>query len=110
MPRGTSTTPYRPQLFRRWGGPVSQLLTGIPFGTEADAEQFTTVVSEATVHYRTQAFCGEALVVECRVGWMSRSAFGLEYRVVSRAPAGGRRVRWPMEPPSTCDGTSRPGV
>ena len=60
-----------------------QLLTGIPFGTEADAEQFTTVISEATVHYRTQAFYGEPLVVECRVGWMSRSAFGLEYRVVS---------------------------
>jgi len=64
-----------------------QLLTGIPFGTEADADHYTTVVSEATVHYRTQAFYGEPLVVECRVGWVSRSAFGLEYRVVSAGSA-----------------------
>ena len=60
-----------------------RLLTGIPFGTEPDADRYTTVVSEASVHYRSQAFYGEPLAVECRIGWVSRSAFGIDYRVVS---------------------------
>ena len=39
------------------------------------------------MHYRTQAFYGEPLAVECRVGWISRSAFGLEYRIESDGSA-----------------------
>lgn len=58
-------------------------LMGVPFGTDEDSERYPIVMSEASVHYRTQAFYGESLVVECRVGWMSRSTIGLEYRVVS---------------------------
>lgn len=56
-------------------------MTGVSFGSEEDADQFTTVLSEATVHYRTPAFYGEPLSVACRVSWASRSAFGIEYSV-----------------------------
>jgi acyl-CoA thioester hydrolase len=59
-----------------------RLMTGIPFGTEADADRYTTVLSEATVHYRSQAFYGEPLVVECGIGWATRTAFAIEYRVL----------------------------
>lgn len=63
------------------------LLMGVPFGRDPDADRYTTVISEATVHYRTPAFYGEPLIVECRVGWVTRSAFGLEYRVLSEGSA-----------------------
>jgi acyl-CoA thioesterase FadM len=42
------------------------------------------VIAEAHIAYRAPAFFGEPLVCECRVAWASRSAFGLEYRVVSQ--------------------------
>ena len=58
-----------------------RLLMGVPFGSEEGADQFTTVLSEATVHYRTQAFYGEPLSVACRISWASRSAFCIEYSV-----------------------------
>lgn len=58
-------------------------LTGVPFGTDDKAGRFTILMSEATIHYRMPAFFGEPLAVDCRVAWASRSAIGLEYRVVS---------------------------
>jgi len=58
-------------------------LTGHAFGTGPDAAGTTFVIAEAHIAYRTPAFFGEPLVCECRVSWASRSAFGLEYRVVS---------------------------
>lgn len=58
-------------------------LTGHPFGTGPDAAGLTFVIAEAHIAYRAPAFFGEPIACECRVGWASRSAFGLEYRVVS---------------------------
>jgi len=58
-------------------------LTGHPFGTGPDAARQTFVIAEAHIAYRLPAFFGEPLVCECRVAWATRSAFGLEYRVLS---------------------------
>lgn len=58
-------------------------LTGHPFGTGPDAARQTFVIAEAHIVYRAPAFFGEPIVCECRVAWASRSAFGLDYRVVS---------------------------
>jgi acyl-CoA thioesterase FadM len=41
------------------------------------------VIAEARIVYRAPAFFGEPLGCECRVAWVSRSSFGLDYRVVS---------------------------
>ncbi len=60
-----------------------QAITGVPFGTGEAAERFTFLVAEAHIRYRAPAFFGEPLVTDCRVAWLSRSAFGLEYRVRS---------------------------
>jgi len=40
-------------------------------------------IAEAHIAYRAPAFFGEPVACECRGAWASRSAFGLEYRVVS---------------------------
>lgn len=58
-------------------------LTGAPFGTGPDASRHTFVIAQANVAYRAPAFFGEPLAVECRIAWVSRSSFGVEYRVIS---------------------------
>jgi len=58
-------------------------VAGRPFGTGPDALRHTFVIADARIVYRQPAFFGEPLVVEARVGWASRSSFGLEYRVLS---------------------------
>ena len=58
-------------------------MTGRPFGTGPDAARFTFVIAEARISYRQAAFFGEPIVCEARVGWVSRSSFGIAYRVVS---------------------------
>ena len=58
-------------------------LMGTPFGTGEGAERYTFLIAEAQISYRAPGFFGEPLVTECRVSWMGRSSFGLEYRVVS---------------------------
>jgi acyl-CoA thioester hydrolase len=69
-------------------------LTGHPFGQGPEAARHTFVIAEAHVAYRQPAFFGERLACECRVAWISRSGFGLDYRVVSEggAAAPGRLV------------------
>ena len=58
-------------------------MTGHAFGTGPDAARTTFVIAEAHITYRVPAFFGEPIVCEARCAWVSRSAFGLEYRVVS---------------------------
>lgn len=58
-------------------------VTGHPFGTGPDAARTTFVIAEAHVSYRAPAFFGEPMVCEARVSWVSRSSFGMEYRVMS---------------------------
>ena len=47
----------------------------------------TFVIAEAHISYRQPAFYGEPLVGAVRVGWVSRSAFGFEYRLEVEASA-----------------------
>lgn len=57
------------------------VVMGHPFGRGPDAEKRTFVIAEAHVAYRQPAFYGEPLSCWCRVGWVGRSSFSLEYRV-----------------------------
>ena len=56
-------------------------VTGLPFGTGAQAAERTFVVAEARLVYRAPSYFGEILLVGCRFAWTSRSSFALEYRV-----------------------------
>jgi acyl-CoA thioester hydrolase len=56
-------------------------VVGQPFGRGPDADRRTFVIAEAHVAYRQPAFYGEPLTCWCRVGWVGRSSFSLEYRV-----------------------------
>lgn len=56
-------------------------VTGDAFGHGPDAQRQTFVIAEAHVAYRSQARFGEPLTCWCRVGWLGRSSFGLEYRL-----------------------------
>ena len=62
-------------------------VVGHPFGTGPDADKRTFVIAEAHITYRQPAFYGEPLFVGVRVGWVSRSAFSLDYRVEVEASA-----------------------
>jgi acyl-CoA thioester hydrolase len=62
------------------GGYYTEVV-GHPFGTGPDAEKRTFVIAEAHISYRAPAFFGEPLSVAVRVGWVSRSAFSLDYVV-----------------------------
>ena len=68
-------------------------VAGHPFGTGPDASRRTFVIAEAHISYRTPAFYGEPLFCLVRVGWVSRSAFGFEYRLeVEASELGQARV------------------
>ena len=71
------------------GGYYTEVV-GHPFGTGPDADKRTFVIAEAHITYRLPAFYGEPLYCGVRVGWLSRSAFDLEYRVEVEDPAIGR--------------------
>ena len=68
-------------------------VVGHSFGTGPDAGRRTYVIAEARICYRAPAFYGEPLACACRVSWLGRSSFGLEYRVeVADSPIGAARV------------------
>jgi len=70
-----------------------QVVAGHPFGTGPDAQRRTFVIAEAHISYRQPAFYGEPLFCAVRVGWVSRSAFGFEYRLeVEASDLGDARV------------------
>jgi acyl-CoA thioester hydrolase len=60
-------------------------LTGRPFGSGPDAPRHTFVIAEARIVYRSPALFGEPLACHCRVAWVGRSSFGIEYRVSADA-------------------------
>jgi acyl-CoA thioester hydrolase len=64
-------------------------VVGHPFGRGPDAERRTYLIAEARVTYRTPALYGEPLSCSCRVGWVGRSSFSLEYRVAVADSASG---------------------
>lgn len=65
-------------------------VVGHPFGSGPDAERRTFVIAEAHIAYRAPALYGEALSCWCRVGWVGRSSFSLEYRIDVDEPASDR--------------------
>lgn len=71
------------------GGYYTEVV-GHPFNTGPEADKRTFVVAEARITYRQPAFFGEPLACAVRVGWVSRSAFSLQYRVEVAASAIGR--------------------
>ncbi len=74
------------------GGYYTEVV-GHPFGTGPGADERTFVIAEAHITYRLPAFYGEPLYCAVRVGWVSRSAFSLEYRVeVDESALGNARV------------------
>jgi acyl-CoA thioester hydrolase len=69
------------------------LVTGAAFGSGPDAHRTTFVIAEARIVYRSPALFGEPLTCSCRVSWVGRSSFGLEYRIDADAsPLGEGRV------------------
>ena len=72
-------------------------VVGHPFGHGPEADRRTYVIAEAHVTYRTPALYGEALTCACRVGWLGRSSFSLEYRLevgASEHRSGAPHRRW----------------
>lgn len=68
-------------------------VSGHAFGTGPGAEQRTFVIVEAQVSYRSPARFGEPLTCWCRVGWLGRSSFSLDYRLVAEdSPVGTART------------------
>jgi acyl-CoA thioester hydrolase len=66
-------------------GGYYRVVTGHAFGAGPDADQRTFVIAEAHVAYRSPARFGEPLSCRCRVGWLGRSSFALEYRLDAEA-------------------------
>lgn len=64
-------------------------VTGHVFGHGPGADERTFVIAEAHVAYRSPARFGEPLTCRCRVAWLGRSSFGLEYRLDAAASAVG---------------------
>jgi acyl-CoA thioester hydrolase len=70
-------------------GGYYRAVVGHPFGMGPDPERSTFVIAEARVTYRAPARYGEALACWCRVGWVGRSSFSLEYRAIVEDGDGG---------------------
>jgi acyl-CoA thioester hydrolase len=66
-------------------GGYYRAVTGHAFGAGPDADRRTFVIAEAHVTYRSPARFGEALSCGCRVAWLGRSSFALEYRLDAEA-------------------------
>ena len=68
-------------------------VTGSTFGIGAHTHDRSFILAEARVTYASPVLFGERLVCECRVGWASRSAFSMEYRLsVDVSPSGSPRL------------------
>jgi acyl-CoA thioester hydrolase len=62
-------------------GGYYRAVVGHPFGHGPDADRRTYVIAEAHLTYRTPALYGEPLTCACRVAWVGRSSFSLDYRL-----------------------------
>jgi acyl-CoA thioester hydrolase len=57
--------------------------TGEPFGLATHGEMESMILAEIRVTFRSQAYFGELLTVESRVGRVGRTSFTLEHRVTA---------------------------
>ena len=68
-------------------------VTGSTFGIGATSHDRSFILAEARITYTSPVLFGEPLVCECRVGWMGRSSFSMEYRLQAEAsPFGWTRL------------------
>jgi acyl-CoA thioester hydrolase len=65
-------------------------VTGSTFGIGAQAHDRSFILAEARVTFASPVAFGEPLSCECRVGWLGRSSFSLEYRLSAEASPFGR--------------------
>ena len=60
-----------------------ETVTGEPFGLATHGESESMILADIRVSYRAQAYFGERLTVESRIGRIGRTSFTLEHRVTA---------------------------
>ena len=77
-----------------------ETVTGEPFGLATHGESESMILADIRVSFRAQAYFGERLTVESRIGRIGRTSFTLEHRITApesergaRAPGRDRRGR-----------------
>ncbi len=63
--------------------------TGSSLGIGATSGGRSLILAEARITYRSPVLFGERLVVACRIGWIGRSSFSMEYRLETEQTAHG---------------------
>jgi acyl-CoA thioester hydrolase len=66
-----------------------EAVTGEPFALATHGQQESMILAEIRVTFRAQAFFGEVLTVESRVGRIGRTSFTLEHRITAAPSAHG---------------------
>jgi acyl-CoA thioester hydrolase len=67
--------------------------SGEPFGLATHGERESMILAEIRITYRSQAYFGEELTVETRVGRIGRTSFTLEHRITAQdSPRGPARL------------------
>ena len=70
-----------------------EAVTGEPFALATHGQQESMILAEIRVTFRAQAFFGEVLTVESRVGRIGRTSFTLEHRITApSSPTGPARL------------------
>ncbi len=62
-----------------------ETVTGEPFGLATHGESESMILADIRVSYRAQAYFGERLTVESRIGRIGRTSFTLEHRITAPA-------------------------
>jgi acyl-CoA thioester hydrolase len=60
-----------------------EAVTGEPFAVATHGQQESMILAEITVTFRSQAYFGDELTVESRVGRIGRTSFTLEHRITA---------------------------
>jgi acyl-CoA thioester hydrolase len=66
-----------------------EAVTGEPFALATHGQQESMILAEIRVTFRSQAYFGERLTVETRVGRIGRTSFTLEHRITAETSAHG---------------------
>ena len=66
-----------------------EAVTGEPFALATHGQQESMILAEIRVTFRAQAFFGEVLTVESRIGRIGRTSFTLEHRITAAPSAHG---------------------
>ena len=66
-----------------------ETVTGEPFAVATHGQQESMILAEIRITFRSQAYFGDVLTVESRVGRIGRSSFTLEHRITAAPSAHG---------------------